>query len=214
MRCVSSRTLVPQWVYQKCSILEKDWYHLTDLMNDPNNDVEWSKEDNYFYFIDNYTNRELVYSFGVFSIVYEGRVVKEIGVAIEKNVKTVIYDKTPKSWTKKPTKAIPIVIDNIEYRYKDNVIYPLEHKPLQMNDFELYSYYNSLTYDELDVHFVHTHNLVVSRGLLSKNHDIPIDMNYCNLNPNYLESIEVFDCGLIESMQVFDSDYIQAEEIF
>jgi hypothetical protein len=168
MRCVTSKSIVPQWVYQKAFAFENDWYHLTDLLNDKNNHVEWSREDNYFYFIDNYTGRELIYQYGKYQVVYENRVIKEIGEVKEKNVSVKVYDKTPTQWTKKE-KLVPTYEDNnlIGYFVKSSGFKRLDKKPYQLKNYQLRQYFESIDINSVNpAHYAVTHNLMIDRGLI------------------------------------------------
>lgn len=176
MRCVTSRALVPQWVYQKAYAFENDWYHLTDLMNDNTNHVEWNKEDNYFYFIDNQTGRELIYQYGKYQVVYKDRVIKEIGEVKEKNISVKVYDKTPKTWTKKDKPVPTYQNDNlIGYHVIGRGFKLLEKQPYQMNHFELFNYFQNIDIETVDLsRYMYTRNLLVDRGLLDGD-KLPID---------------------------------------
>ncbi|MCW8954846.1 MAG: replication endonuclease [Sulfurimonas sp.] len=178
MRCVTSRSLVPQWVYQLAYAFESDWYHLTDLMNDKNNHVEWSKEDNYFYFIDNHTKRELIYQYGKFQVVYEDRVIKEIGQVREKKFSVEVYDKTPTKWTKKEI-PVPTYLDNnlIGYFTKQNGFKSSTIQPYQMNHFDLYTYFHNMDVETVNLsRYMVTRNLMIDRGLLQAD-KLPIDIH-------------------------------------
>lgn len=192
MRCVTSRALIPQWIYQKSFAFENDWFHLTDLLKDPYNHCEWSHEDNYFYLVDNYTGREIVYSFGVLEIVYKDIVLKRMGKPKEKNIKVNIYDKTPSSWNSK-NKDMPVFlyednkkfvlnkthIKNIEiinpitgefinFSLKTKTTFrELKKQPYQMSDFELFEYFQNIDIETIDLkRYMYTKNLMIERGLL------------------------------------------------
>lgn len=166
MRCVTSRSLIPQWVYQKAYAFESDWFHLTDLMKDVNNHVEWNKEDNYFYFIDNHTGRELVYQYGKYQVIYQDRIIKEMGTVKEKQIKTKIYDKTPKKWTKKQT-PIDVIIDGEQFVYINGKYSKPTIQPYQMNDLQLWEYYQNIDIETVDLkHYANTKNILIDRGLL------------------------------------------------
>ena len=169
MRCVTSRSLIPQWIYQKTACFENDWFHLTDILKDPNNECEWSKEDNYFYLIDNHTGREIIYQYGLLQIVYKDIVLKEMGKPKEKNIKVKIYDKTPKTWAKKE-KIVPTFENNTlighytKQGYKEFI-----KQPYQMNDFELFNYFQNIDMETIDLkRYMYTRNIMIDRGLLNK----------------------------------------------
>ena len=186
MRCVTSRSLVPQWVYQKAYAFESDWFHLTDLLNDPNNHVEWNREDNYFYFIDNHTKRELIYQYGKYQVVYEDRIIKEIGEVKEKTQKTQVYEKTPKIWTKK-TPPVPTYEDNLLIGHHVNGIgfkkLP-KKKPYQMKSYELVQHFDKLDIETVNpAYYANTRNIMLDRGLI-KGDLMSLDDSY--------EAFEVF----------------------
>jgi hypothetical protein len=67
----------------------------------------------------------------------------------------------------KPKKPLPVVIDDVEHLYIDGKIYRPTKKPYQMNDMELYEYFNELDIDTVDdKHYIYTRNLLVERGLI------------------------------------------------
>lgn len=168
IRCVTSRALVPQWVYQKAYAFESDWYHLTDLMKDKNNHVEWNKEDNYFYFIDNHTGRELIYQYGKYQVIYGDRIIKEMGEVKEKRQNNKVYDKTPKQWTKKQ-KPLNVIIDGEHFTYFNGKCSKPLKMPYQMNDYELFEYYQNLDIETCDLkHYGNTKNILIDRGLLDE----------------------------------------------
>lgn len=193
MRCVTSRSLVPQWVYKIAYAFESDWYHLTDLMKDKNNFVEWNKEDNYFYFIDNHTGRELVYQYGKYQVLYGDRIIKEMGEVKEKIKNNKVYDSTPKNWTKKD-KPVPTYFDNdfIGYFTKQSGFKLSKKQPYQMNDLELYEYYQNIDIETCDLkHYGNTKNILIDRGLL----DEP-KINLASYQDDFFkfEGEEVFKC--------------------
>jgi hypothetical protein len=169
MRCVTSRALIPQWIYQKAYAFESDWFHLTDLIKNPDNQCEWSHEDNYFYLYDGYTGREIVYQYGQLEIVYEGRVIKKMGKPKEKNIKVKVYDKTPTKWEKKE-KIVPVFENNnIVGHFTKQGYKQLIKQPYQMNHLELYNYYLSIDIETIDLkRYMYTKNLMIDRGLLNE----------------------------------------------
>jgi len=172
MRCVTSKSLIPQWVYDKAYAFESDWYHLTDLMNDKNNHCEWSSEDNYFYFIDNHTKRELIYQYGKYQVIYEDRVIKEIGEVKEKNINVKVYDKTPAQWTKKSS-PVPTYANNTLIGHHINGVgfqKLAKKKPYQMKDYQLKQYFDNINIKTINpTHYAHTTNIMIERGLITGN---------------------------------------------
>ena len=167
MRCVTSRALIPQWIYQKAYAFENDWFHLTDMLKDPHNECEWSKEDNYFYMIDNYTGREIIYQYGLLQIVYKDIILKEMGKTKEKKEKVNIYDKTPSTWTKKD-KTIPVCQDdNLIGHYTKSGYKEFIKQPYQMKNLELFNYFQNIDIKTINpARYAVTRNLMINRGLL------------------------------------------------
>lgn len=170
-RCVTSQTLIPQWIYQKVAMFENDWFHLSDMKLDKFHHCEWSHEDNYFHFIDNWSGREIMYQYGLLQVLWNDRVLKEYGTVKEKKLKTNIYDKTPIKWTKKP-KSIPIFLDDVligtyfkgkNFLFKDNI------SPDLKSDYQLLDYYQSLDVEIVNLqHYGHVKNVMIDRGLLDE----------------------------------------------
>jgi len=114
LRVVTSHSLVPCWVSRKMFPLEKDWFHLTDIKR--NYAAEWSKEDDYIRFEDDYGNI-IMYDKGVYKKFYKDRLLKEFGTKKEDkpvDIKASIHLKY-----KKKIKEPKIVIDDIDYIMKD-----------------------------------------------------------------------------------------------
>ncbi len=60
---------------------------------------------------------------------------------------------------------IPLIIDNKEFVYYDGNVKNIKKMPYQMNDFELYNYFNNLDIDSVDdKHYLYTRNLLIDRG--------------------------------------------------
>ncbi len=65
----------------------------------------------------------------------------------------------------KEAKPIDIIIDGEEFVYYKGTVSKYNKKPYQMNDFELYQYFQSLDIDTVDdKHYIYTRNLLIERG--------------------------------------------------
>jgi len=172
MRCVTSRSLIPQWIYQICYAFEDDWYHLTDLLNDIKNQMEWSHEDNYFYLHDSQTDREIIYRYGVLEVVYGERVIKSIGITKERTEKKIIHENVPNVWTDNKKLVVPIYSnDFLIGHYSNNNIFMLKdsRSPEHKSDLELMNYYNALDYSVTNIqHIQYIKNCLIDRGVLQE----------------------------------------------
>jgi hypothetical protein len=182
MRCVTSRSVVPQWVYKIAYPFESDWFHLTDHINDPTNFCEWSKEDNYFYFNETRTGRELIYTHGVLEVVYGDIVVKRLGEVKLKKIRTKYYEKIPKKM-KFLSRSSAKVYDNDDLigLYKNNqIIFFKNNVPDYMKDYQLLNYFNNLDLDTCNLqHFGYVKNCMIKRGLYLG--DL-VSLNYFNFS--------------------------------
>jgi hypothetical protein len=182
MRCVTSRSVVPQWVYKLAYPFESDWFHLTDHIKDSSNFCEWSKEDNYFYFNETRTGRELIYTHGVLEVVYGDIVVKRLGEVKLKNSRSKYYDKIPKKW--KSSLALPAKVynnDDLIGLYKNNQFtFFRNNVPDYMKDYQLLNYFNNLDLDTCNLqHFGYVKNCMIKRGLYLG--DL-VSLNYFNFS--------------------------------
>lgn len=168
MRCITSRSVVPQWVYQKIAIFESDWYYLTDILNSPNNTSEWSKEHNSFWLYDTWSDREIEYLHGRLSIYSSGYLVKRSGKVNAKPHVVTSYEKIPKTWTKKK-EYVPIFENgNLSMYYKDGKFHRNNKHITQMKDYELYEHYNAYDVENSNyTHYLAIRNLMITRGLLN-----------------------------------------------
>ncbi|PCI27256.1 MAG: hypothetical protein COB67_08870 [SAR324 cluster bacterium] len=199
-RCVTSHTIIPQWVFQKIQPLESDWYYLTDIANAEGGHCEWSKDDDYFKFEDVYSGRTLLYDRGLYKIYYGDKVVKEFGAKKkeslypdeyfklsideqkEKTLKFDKFEKVPKKFTnKKVHNHIPLVVDGIDMFYiNGNVVKQGVKSPNKMKNLDLYDYFKNIDEDIENVnlqHYGHTKNVMIKRGLL---HDEIVSLNLYN----------------------------------
>ncbi len=170
MRCVTSRSTLPQWVYQIVSRYEKDWYYLTDIFSS-SNECEWSKEHNCFWLYDTWSNREIEFLYGRLSVYKDNILVHRSGEVIDKPYTMLSYEKIPKKWSNKPLASIPIYEDNNKIGfYKNNkfILYKDTKSVADKKDFELYKYFNDLDIETCNMqHYGYVKNTLIERGLLS-----------------------------------------------
>lgn len=168
-RCVTSQTLIPQWIYQKVAMFENDWFHLSDMKLDKFHHCEWSHEDNYFHFIDNWSGREILYQYGLLQVLWNDRILKEYGTVKEKKLKSNIYDKTPTTWTKKD-KPIPTFLNDVligHYFKGKNTFFKDNISPDFKSDYQLLNYYQSLDIETVNLqHYGYVKNCCIDRGLI------------------------------------------------
>ena len=171
MRCVTSRSVLPQWVYQKCSIFEKDWGYLTDILNSPNNHSEWSREHDSFWIYDTWSDREIEYIHGRLSVYSKGYLVKRAGKVSPKKKTSYKkqYETIPTTWKKKDEK-IPIYTDKkLTHYFKDGHIVEYKRHITQYTDYELYQLYENFDIDNDDyMKYLVIRNTLIKRGLLNK----------------------------------------------
>ena len=167
MRCVTSKFTVPQWVYQKCYAIEKDWHYLTDFIYSDSKLCEWSKEDDYFHFIDLDSSREILYDRGQIKLIRNDKEFQVIG-EIKEN-KKVIVSSIPKYRKPKNYKAVAIEIDGEQFTYYNGNVSKYTKKPYEMNMLELYEYFHSLDIETCNLkHYAITKNLMIDKGLLDE----------------------------------------------
>jgi len=169
MRCVTSRTLLPQWVYKIASIFEKDWYYLTDILNSPNNHSEWSKDHNCFWIYDNWSMREICFEYGRLSVYSKGVLVKQVGTPVQTKYKSVSYEKIPKKWFKK-NKEIPIILNgSLTFFYHNGKFKKFNKHITELSHLELVEKYENYNIDKDSyIHYLAIRNLLIDKGLLSQ----------------------------------------------
>lgn len=171
IRLTTSHTLVPQWVYNKIYPLESDWHYLTDLKI--NSTCEWSKEDNYFQFIDHNTNKTLRFDNGLYQVLLDDKIVDEFGEKKD----TIQKEYTPpklclKSQLTDKDLYQVIYIDGVKYHHtcKNDLVQPLK-VPLsisKLSDYELFSYFYKLDSSTCNLqHYQLTENECIKRGLIA-----------------------------------------------
>lgn len=171
-RITTSHTTIPQWVYQKVFALEKDWYHLTDIVKREPLLCEWNREENYFCLIED-NGRILEYDDGLLTLRYLGsdRPIQQLGEKkerLEPLVRTIKPPVVSLRTKHKFTPSIPVYIDGQKFvwNYKE-LIKPIP-KPLKMKDAQLLSYFNSLDPQTVHyAHFLHTREVCIQRGLIA-----------------------------------------------
>lgn len=176
-RITTSHSTVPQWVYQKCYAIEKDWYHLTDLNIREPMLCEWSKEDDYFILIED-NGRTLEYDRGVLVLRYLGSdtIIKQFGQFSD----TPKYsprklEPVPSTWMKPQTqKYIDVFIEDDHYLFRGGDLIKPTPQPVKMSDLELFEYWHRLKFENVNPHhFAHVRNELVRRELLHGDH-IPL----------------------------------------
>lgn len=184
-RITTSHSTVPQWVYQKCYSIEKDWFHLTDVQKRNPILCEWSQKKDWFLLLEE-NGRSLEYDNGVLTLKYidSNIIIRQTGIPKEKvNISPVKIEPIPTSWQNSSnlSKTIDTFIDGKHFLYRDGQVFNFTPQPVRMSDFDLWAYY----YDEMDIetvnahHFAHTHNEMINRGLLFSD-SIPLNANLEN----------------------------------
>lgn len=183
LRCITSHSLIPAWVYRKMTPLEQDWHYLTDIKT--TGSCEWSKDDDFFKFEDE-QNRVLKYEKGIYQLYKNDRLIKEFGTLKEQQTK--INTKIKLTYTNKKDPFIvlqgmkfkrveqnklevirsnPIIdIDGVEYREVNGQLKETIKVPARMTDTQLYRYYLDIKDKNHDIHFNLVHNTCIDRGLI------------------------------------------------
>ena len=168
LRVVTSHSIVPAWVYRKISVLDKDWHYLTDIKN--NAVCEWSKEDDYILFEDEY-KRTLEYNKGVYKLYYKDTILKEFGTRKEDTPVTI--KPTINLKYKKKIKEPKILIDGKTFVLKDgNLEQIFIQKPIiYTSSFNLYKDYISMENKDIDSidlnHYALVKNELIKRNQIS-----------------------------------------------
>jgi len=185
MRCITSRSVLPQWIYQKCSIFEKDWGYLTDILNSPGSHSEWSCELNCFWIYDTWLNREIAYEYGRLSIYSNDKLIHQVGKVVDNSFKSVPGERVPKSWIKKKEYISIFENDKVIYYYKDGVYYKNKTHITQLSDLDLYDLHNNYDLENSNyTHYLAIKNLMISRGLLDVQR---FDLNNFNFDTFFLD---------------------------
>lgn len=171
-RITTSQSTIPQWVYQKVFALEKDWYHLTDIVAREPLLCEWNREENFFCLIED-NGRTLEYDDGLLTLRYLGsdRSIQQLGEKKERLqllVRTIKLPVVSLRTKDKFTPSIPVYIDGQKFvwNYKKELIKPIP-QPLKMKDAQLLSYFHFLDPQIVTpAHFLHTREVCIERGLV------------------------------------------------
>jgi hypothetical protein len=170
LRITTSHSTVPQWVYQKCYAVEKDWFHLTDLNIREPLLCEWSKEDDWFQLIED-NGRSIEYDRGQITLSYiGGSIIKQIGEKSDRPKTQPRYiEPVPPTWMKpKPKKFIPCDIDGEHFLYAHGDLIKPTPQPKTMSDYTLIQYWQTLDLETINPHhFAHTRNEMIERGLMA-----------------------------------------------
>lgn len=196
-RITTSHSTIPQWVYQKVFAIEKDWYHLTDLNIREPMLCEWNKEEDYFNLIeDSGRSLEYDRGVLTLRYIGSDKPIQQLGEFKERSLIQSQVQNVPNRWkphTQK-IKSCEVYLDgqlhimknqslkyNFDLRVYQNEyvdkkyfffvpkdIFKITPQPLKMKDFELYEYFNNLDLENVNpLHYAHTHNEMISRGLLT-----------------------------------------------
>jgi hypothetical protein len=175
-RITTSHSTIPQWVYQKVFALEKDWYHLTDIVAREPMLCEWNREENYFCLIED-NGRVLEYDNGLLTLRYLGsdRPIQQLGEKKERLEPVTQIKKIPISLKPKNEGFVPVYIDGYRYNwdvYHKELIKTIFNDkfapvPLKMKDAQLMSYYQSLDLQTVHyAHYLHVREVCIERGLI------------------------------------------------
>ena len=209
-RVTFSKSTIPQWVYQKMVPLEKDWFHLTELLRTDIGRCEWSKEDDYILLHDNDFNRSLEYDRGLYKIFYGDKIVREFG-EIKEKVVIDKYESMPKTWvcSKQDAKNyIDVDIDGKCYFLRNGDLSERLKKPYEMTFLELYNYFYSLDIDTLDLfHYGLVRNMMIQKNMLIGERINPSEFTkeyFNNANSKFINVPQGIKLG----------DYLEAVELF
>ena len=163
VRLTTSRSLIPQWVYQKIFPLDKDWLYLSSL-NINGGSCEWNKEDDYFIISDDRLKKVYKYERGLYQMFVNNTLVSEFGEKKPKKIKSPAYriDLKPVLRKKRKLPKIQLVLNG--------QIFNLYKKPIsKRGDYDLLDYYYKLNPDDDDCnlqHFGLVQNECIKRGLI------------------------------------------------
>lgn len=170
-RITTSHSTIPQWVYQKCYAIEKDWYHLTDLNVREPMLCEWNKEEDYFILIEE-NGRVLEYDQGLLTLRYlnSSSILKQFGERSDRPKTQPRYmEPVPSIWMKpKPKKFIPCDIDGEVFIYDHGNLIKPTPQPKTMSDYTLLQYWQNIDLETVNPHhFAHVRNEMIERGLIA-----------------------------------------------
>jgi len=190
-RFITSRSLVPLWVYRKVFYLEKDLYYLTEQFRDKENVIfEWDFEKQYIFVKNFKTNFTLLYENGFYEYKYKDKIIYSNTKKQNKQEKfksmRFFQKPTLKSKIKQKSSLISVEIidkdNNKKLFYLDNnnelkkIIKPIS----KMKNYELYNYYKKLDIENVDLkHFALVKNECINRKLIE---DIKISPDLYNVD--------------------------------
>ena len=174
-RFLTSRSLVPTWVYRKIFFLEKNLYNLTQIFYDEHSICEWDFEKKYIHFYHSKTKIDILYDNGYYRYACNGRVIFE-----QTEIKNVNIDKSfkfrqrPILKSKKRLKNIPVWFVDIESNKtfmflnpKNNKLFKPKIPVSKMSDYKLFNYFQSLDIETSNFHhFGLVKNELIKRGFL------------------------------------------------
>jgi len=174
VRLTTSRSLIPQWVYQKMYPLNNDWLYQSLLKLDGS--CEWSKEDDYFIITDDRLKKVYKYERGLYQMYVDNKLVEQFGELKPKKIKNFKYRVDQKPMLKKKRRKIPkiqIVING--------QIFDFYNKPIsKRGDYDLLDYYYKLNPDDDSCnlkHFGLVQNECIQRGLIQGEIQSPNSFN-------------------------------------
>lgn len=201
-RVITSKTLIPQWVYKKVAMLDKDWFSLTDIKK--TGFFECDSKNDTFEFISEY-GRNIVYDNGLLQLFYGDKLITEMGKKREKRIPiksfTLKFVEKPKLEPLK-NKLIPVYYEHIGktlYMTKGIAPKPLyQFNPIaQMTINQLWDYRYNFDFDiEPLAKFLNIENELMKRGVL--------EGELHNLNYSYQDMQNTID--FISSMALTDCD--------
>ena len=189
VRITTSRTLIPQWVYDKIFFLQDNWYYLSTFKKSSN--FECSKEDNFFQIYDDNLDKLFKYDNGLYQIFIKNKLVHQFGekqdIITDNFHKSFKVSNKPVLRPKNSFKLVPITFINIDnnkshmlLNYKNDLISPSEVPVSKMSDYILFNHYQSLNIETCNLHhFGLVKNELIRRGLLN---DELVSLNDYNLD--------------------------------
>lgn len=165
-RFLTSRSTIPLWVYRKIFFMEKDLFTLSTLLKDEDSICEWDFESKYIRLSFPQIQKEIEYYNGHYSLKVAGReIIKRKSI----ESKRVLENPTIRKKPFLPAFTPVIDTDNNKLGFTNGVIFTKELKkqPYQMSDYELFTHFNDLDLDDINInpHYVaNCHNELAKRG--------------------------------------------------
>jgi len=176
-RFLTSRSLIPIWVYRKIFFLEKNLYNLTQIFYDPDSICEWDFERKYIHFYHSKTQIDILYDNGYYRYACKGKVIYEHNDISVVHQSKLSFKVQPKLVLKsdKRLQNTPICFVDIKGKksfmildHDNNLVKP-KVPVSKMKDYELYNYYMNLDPNNLLVDYLHfgvVKNECIKRGLI------------------------------------------------